>query len=380
MRLRALLLVASAWCATLKVGPGQRFSTPCQAFRAATAGDTVEIDSRGDYSGDVCGIWKPDLIIRGVGPGRPHLRAAGNDHDGKGIWVFYPPAANPTVENIEFSGAAVPDRNGAAIRLEPGVGLTLRRCLIHHCQTGLLTGNAPNSDIVIEYSSFHDNGTGDGYSHNVYVNRVRKFVFRGNYSSRAHGGQLVKSRARETWIVANRLSQEDGTGSREIDISEGGEAYIIGNIIEQGPASQNRNLAGYAVEQLNPAYPRHQLLVLNNTFINRAPQAVFVEVRGTLPAPPQIINNLFFGAGVWCNQPGAILENNLTVTAPDIFADFSALDLHLRPAARPINQGRPHPLLPEFQYRHPACVETRPKEGAPDVGAYEFGPAASACH
>jgi hypothetical protein len=55
---------------------------------------------------------------------------------GKGIWVI---SGNDTVvENIEFSGAAVPDANGAGIRFE-GVNLTVRNCYFHHNQNGILT-------------------------------------------------------------------------------------------------------------------------------------------------------------------------------------------------------------------------------------------------
>lgn len=372
MRYLPLLVASASLAATLEVGPGKPFAAPCAAFAAANAGDTITIDSRGVYDGDVCGIWKPNLTIRGVGPGRPHLRAAGKHHDGKAIWVFYQPAANATVENIEFSGAAVPDKNGAAIRLEPGIGITLRACHIHHNETGLLTGPAPNADVTIEFSLFDNNGAGDGFSHNVYVHQARKLTFRGNYSRRSRVGQLLKTRARENWIVANRLSQEDGTGSREIDISEGGEAYVIGNILEQGTRSQHRSLVGYGVERFNPDYPLHQLLVLHNTFVNRALQGVFVDVGAGAPTPVRIVNNLFWGPGVWCSQPGAAFSANLTVTAPEVFADFPALDLHLRSSARAIDQGQPHPLRPDVQYRHPAALEPRPRRGRPDAGAYEF--------
>ena len=372
MRYLPLLLPFACLAATLEVGPGKPFAAPCAAFAAAGPGDTITIDSHGVYEGDVCGVWKPNLTIRGVGPGRPHLRAGGKHHDGKAIWVFYQPAANATVENIEFSGTVVPDRNGAAIRLEPGIGITIRGCHIHDNQTGVLTGPAPDADVTIEFSVFENNGDGDGFSHNVYIHQARKLTFRGNYSRRARVGQLLKTRARENWIVANRLSQEDGTGSREIDISEGGEAYVLGNIIEQGTKSQHRSLIGYGVERFNPDYPRHQLLLLNNTLVNRALQGVFVDVGSGAPSPVQIVNNIFYGPGVWCSQPGAVFGSNLTVTAQEVFTDFPILDLHLRRTARAINQGQAHPMLPEVQYRHPAGVEPRPRKGRPDVGAYEF--------
>src|ERR1700744_5275999 len=44
---------APAAAHVLHVGPGQRFARPCQAIAAAHAGDTIEIDARGTYRGDV---------------------------------------------------------------------------------------------------------------------------------------------------------------------------------------------------------------------------------------------------------------------------------------------------------------------------------------
>ena len=68
----------------------------------------------GTYSGDVATWTQDDLTLRGDG-GR-HLRADGNDAQGKAIWVI---AGDRTrVDRIELSGTAVPDRNGAGIRQE----------------------------------------------------------------------------------------------------------------------------------------------------------------------------------------------------------------------------------------------------------------------
>ncbi|MFF5171524.1 hypothetical protein ACFY3U_02680 [Micromonospora sp. NPDC000089] len=46
------------------VGPGHPYRTPCAAIAAASAGDTVQIDARGNgtYDGDVCG--SPTLVTQ----------------------------------------------------------------------------------------------------------------------------------------------------------------------------------------------------------------------------------------------------------------------------------------------------------------------------
>src|SRR2546421_2251237 len=123
--LTVIVLSASTRGATLQVGPGKQFAKPCQAIAAASVGDTIEIDSSASYIGDICGWTIDNLTIRGVGGGRAHIDAGGQNSQGKGIWVIS--GKNTTVENIEFSGATVPDQNGVGIRQE-GDNLTVRNC------------------------------------------------------------------------------------------------------------------------------------------------------------------------------------------------------------------------------------------------------------
>ncbi|HVJ14121.1 MAG TPA: right-handed parallel beta-helix repeat-containing protein, partial [Polyangiaceae bacterium] len=216
---------------TLTVGPAGDHATPCAAFAAAADGDLIEI-AAGDYEGDVCAVTPSGLTIRGVG-GLAHVDAAGNDAQGKAIWVVQ--GDDTTIENVEFSGASVPDQNGAGIRQE-GTNLTVRGCYFHDNENGILAGDDAASEILIEYSHFEHNGFGDGQSHNLYINHVARLIFQYNWSHRAVIGHLLKSRAAETHVLYNRLTGEsDGTESYEIDLPNGGKTYVIGNLIEQGP-------------------------------------------------------------------------------------------------------------------------------------------------
>src|SRR5258708_2644222 len=72
----------------LRVGPGKQYKTPCQAMPQAATGDTVEIDSAGKYSGDVCTWTANRLTLRGIGQTRAHIEAAGKSAQEKGIWVI----------------------------------------------------------------------------------------------------------------------------------------------------------------------------------------------------------------------------------------------------------------------------------------------------
>ena len=104
------------------------------AHKYPTIGDTIEIDAD-VYEGDVAIWYQDNLTIRGVGGGRAHLKANGNNAEGKGIWVIK--GNNTVVENIEFSESTVPDENGAGIRQE-GAGLTVRNCSFHDNENGIL--------------------------------------------------------------------------------------------------------------------------------------------------------------------------------------------------------------------------------------------------
>ena len=170
----------------IRVGPGRQVKIPSAAARIAADGAIVEIDA-GIYLGDVA-VWRQnDLTIRGVG-GRAHLKAAGMAAEGKGIWVMR--GNNVTVENIEFSDARVPDKNGAGIRFE-GANLTIRRSHFHDNENGILTGRHPESRILIEHSVFARNGHGDGQSHNIYIGKIKRLILRYNYIHHARIGQRV---------------------------------------------------------------------------------------------------------------------------------------------------------------------------------------------
>ena len=170
------IFTCTAQAEILSVGPGEQFILPSVASAFAVDGDIVEIDGSGDYRGDVA-IWKQnDLTIRGVN-GRPHMQAAGKSAGRKGIWIIK--GNNVLVENIEFSEAKVPDKNGAGIRQE-GNHLTVKNCFFHHNQNGILAGKNTDSNILIEYSEFQKNGAGDGKSHNIYIGNIKELVLRFN--------------------------------------------------------------------------------------------------------------------------------------------------------------------------------------------------------
>jgi hypothetical protein len=368
------VLVPKASANTLQVGPGKKYAAPCAAIAAASAGDTIQIDTAGNYAGDVCRWSTSNLTLIGIGTGRAVINAAGQNSQGKAIWVIS--GNNTTVENIEFTGAAVPDLNGAGIRAE-GANLTIRNCYFHDNQEGLLT-DAGNSTILIEFSEFYHNGAGDGFSHNLYIGNVTKFIFRYNYSHGVAVGHLLKSRAAENDIYYNRLSDETtGTASYDIDLPNGGLSYVVGNLVEKGPLAENSALLSYQEEGAARGNPDHELFVVNNTMVNDFGHGTFVVVDSSVTVPAIIKNNIFQGTGTITTQSSAVKANNFVGNAG--LLSPTTYDYYLQAGSPAIDAGADPrtgagvSLTPVYQYVHPSCAEVRTTTGsAIDIGGYEF--------
>jgi len=322
----ALVIVSTATAAQAAirgVGPGKTYPKPCAAIAAAQDGDLIEIAAAGDYAGDVCAVTRSNLTLRGVG-GRARIDAAGKNHGGKGIWVIQ--GSNTTVENIEFSGAKVPDLNGAGIRQE-GTGLTVRNCYFHDNEDGILSGGG--GEILIEGSEFARNGAGDGYSHNMYIGHENKFTLRWSYSHHSKVGHIVKSRANENYILYNRLMDEtDGTSSYTVDLPNGGTSYLIGNLIQQGAGTENPAIVAYGEE--GTTNTKADLYVVNNTFVNDRGSGTFLQLAASA-ASAVVRNNIFLGGGTVINQASAMASGNFSAGDP-LLVDRAAFDYHLAPS------------------------------------------------
>jgi hypothetical protein len=376
-----LLGAGTASAATLSVGPGKTYATPCRAFAVAKTGDTVDITGATTYSGDVCGIYASNLTIRGVN-GRPRIDAAGKNAMGKGTWVVV--GNNISVSNVEMLGATVPDGNGAALRLE-GTNFTLRSAFIHDNQNGILSGVNTASNIVVEYSEFGFNGSGTGQTHNLYIGNAGSLTFRYNFSHDANVGHNLKSRARVNTIAYNRFSSTpagqagstaSGKPSYEIDLPNAGTSTIIGNVIHQPASHSNPNIGAFGEE--GASNPGHDLYVVNNTFLNDdSVRGNGVLVGSGVTKKILLQNNIFAGTGTLSNQVGAVEKTNYRALAPG-FADRAAFDLRptasalvIGAASTPGKSASGVSLVPGYVYQHSASGATRPKVGLLDIGAYE---------
>ena len=312
----------------VRVGPHRTLTRIADAALHAKSGDTVLVDA-GDYVGDVASWPQSNLTIRAVG-GRARLNAGNRSAEGKAIWVIK--GDHVLVENFEFAGTAVPDGNGAGIRHEGG-HLTVRNCLFEGNQMGLLTWNDERAELTVERSEFRFNKAaptyrpGDPIGHQIYVGSIGRFTLRDSYVHHGSFGHLVKSRARENHIVNNRLTDEaSGRASYELEFPNGGIAYVLGNIIQQGPGTENTSLVSFGAEGYR--WPSNELYLANNTLIDASPAGgSYVRVNEGADRVAAI-NNLLVGDGAF-DLPTAAKSAGNARAGPDDLPLAAAHDYRL---------------------------------------------------
>lgn len=184
----------------LTVGSGQDFATIAAAIAAARDGDVVEVQA-GTYVNDFADI-NVDVTLRAVG-GTAELIATAPPPKGKAILNT---TADVTIDGFAFSGAAVPDQNGAGIRHQGGA-LTVLNSRFEDNENGILSGYDPAATLTIRNSEFAANGNGTGYTHNLYVGDIARLVVEDSVFRDADAGHQIKSRAQETVITGSPSSR-----------------------------------------------------------------------------------------------------------------------------------------------------------------------------
>jgi hypothetical protein len=321
---------------------------------------------------------KNDLVVRGINS-KPRLVASGKSAEGKGILVVR--AENVVIENLALIGAKVAHRNGAGIRLERG-SLTVRRSTFAQNEMGILTGNDPATRLeVIECEFEGDDHTDREPTHNLYAGTIARLVVQGSYLTRGNIGHLLKSRARETYVLYNRLTDESGRASYELEFPAGGFAVVIGNLIQQSPHTDNATLVSFGAEGYR--WPVNALHLAHNTLVNDREQGgTFVAVRPG-NASARLVNNLFLGPGQLDLKAPAESIGNASAKTTD-FVNPAAFDYRLRVTSKLAGaSGDPGmagdvALRPAREYIHPAKTEPFGRSSALtplSPGAFQrFGP------
>lgn len=346
----------------LRVGPNETITHIADAAKLAKDGDTVEI-LPGEYRGDVATWRQKQLIIRGVGE-RPVLIADGKIAQGKAIWVIAD--GDILIDNIEFRGARAADHNGAGIRFERG-RLEVRNSVFIDNQTGLLTANFDDAELVIRDSLFAQAPQQmQSLPHLLYVGRIARLEVSGSRFHQGYRGHLLKSRARVSDIRYNLLYDgPQGEASYEIDLPNGGLAFVVGNIIGQSANTQNPVMVAYGAE--GDAWPESALYLAHNTLLSdRHTGTLFLRTwADRLPpdAPIVGINNLSVGLGSLTLVNGGDYRGNVPLP-PGALEDPDTLDFRplgaqlLRHFTAPAGSVRGVSLQPEAEFALP--IGTRP--------------------
>jgi hypothetical protein len=353
--LAALAALHAGAAQTIIVAPGGPPGTLAEALDRAGDGDTVAV-LPGTYRGETAVIVHKRLTIRGIGA-RPVFVADGQVAEGKAIWVVRDGTVD--IENIEFRGARASDRNGAGVRFEKG-RLTVRRCAFVDNQNGILAANFPDSELNIEDSEFAELPEQDGRNHLLYAGAIARLSVRGSRFHRGALGHLIKSRARETVLAYNLIHDGPaGNASYEVDLPNGGDALLIGNVLGKGQRRDNPVLVSYGSE--GPRWPRNRLRLAHNTLVNDgwAP-AWFLRVWGDRLATEvevRALNNLSVGIGSFALTARGRFDGNWPATL-GMLAGPEVLDFALAPGSwlrgrvdDPALAGAE--FVPRFEFRLP---------------------------
>ncbi len=195
---------------TIEVQPGTWRDCVVQeagaiTYRAVTAGSAI-------FDGGVCED-KATLVLRGQ---------------------------SARVEGLIFQNIAVPDENGAGIRLESG-NLTVSNSLFRDSQQGILTGEDANGQIIIDKSSFSGLGLcASDCAHSIYIGNYGSLTVTRSRFERGQGGHYLKSRSGRVAITDSSFDDSKGSGSNYmIDLPAGASGEITRNIFVQGQDKEN---------------------------------------------------------------------------------------------------------------------------------------------
>lgn len=281
--------------ATLTVGLHQTYHRIADAVAASRDGDIVAVQA-GTYVNDFVTVTRK-ITLQGIG-GMVRMIATVAPTNGKAILTT---GNDVTIERFEFSGAKVADKNGAGIRYEKG-SLVIASCYFHDNENGLLGAADPNGTITIKNSEFGHNG--NGLTHNIYAGVIKQLTIQDSYVHDAVIGHEIKSRALNTVITGSRIQDNSGNASYVIDVPQGGNALIQGNVIHKGVNAPNPVIIAFGEEgRLNP---NSVLIVRANTIVNddRGGIAIWNATSG----PATMDGNQVYGLGSTAPNRGTVAQ------------------------------------------------------------------------
>ena len=234
------------------------------------------------------GTYTQPLVIRAnnttiIGNGHVVIEKAAAE--GKGAIITK--GNNTSIINIECRNIQVSSKNGACVRHE-GSNLTLRHVYFHNSQQGVLTGSKPGF-VIVEDSRFEQLGQ-NGQAHGIYIGGGELTIHKSLFLAAKSEGHEIKSRAAITRITDSTIASFSSIDSRLIDISDGGILEISNSVLQQGPASANGDMIGYALEKRK--YQTNSITLVNNIFILERTGANTLLHRHIDTKMPELRNNV----------------------------------------------------------------------------------------
>jgi hypothetical protein len=282
----------------LLVGPTAPLTVPSAAAKVARDGDVIRI-APGSYAD--CAEWKAShLTIIGTKPGVVL-------HDvvcaQKGIFITS--GDDITIRGITFEHATAPAHNGAGIRVQ-GANLTIIDCRFIDNENGILTAPSPTSTLRILGSSFRGNGKCDGpCAHGIYAGPIRLLDIEHSRFFDQHVGHHVKSRALRTILIDDTIADgPDGTASYLVDVPNGGDLLLRGNVLQKGPHSDNPEVA-VTIGEEGVSNPTNHIAVESNQFRNDLARST-IFVRNNTTTPAILTGNRFSGEVIPLVGPGEV--------------------------------------------------------------------------
>lgn len=301
-----------------------------QTFRLTPGMLTELADGHGAAASPVAAVQFP-CTVRALDPRhRPVLRSVTGERDVLQVAAsLLPPIDGEVVieDLVIRDNRHWRDTGEAGLRLKdqfPGRSVRVERCEFVRCQNAVAGGTRGQTLRIID-CRIVDCGLG-ARAHGLYVG-PQWLEFTGNHVLQSPGNRLarahlLKSRALVARILGNRFDLNDSPGSYLIDLSNGGDAEIGGNLLRYGRLSDNEaaTLIAYAaegpLEQPGPDQPvfsndrRFRLVVRNNTVESAFAGASRVMVvyahnghwpdgraASTWPEPMQFDDNLISATG-----------------------------------------------------------------------------------
>ncbi|TNE38071.1 MAG: hypothetical protein EP347_06760 [Alphaproteobacteria bacterium] len=243
------------------------------ALRKAIPGDTISL-AQGIYNVTDLEIDK-SIALRGEG--KVTLRSDRSVR--KGLFVTRR-GVSLLVDGLIFEGASSQDRNGAGIRHQ-GSHLVVLNSVFHRNEDGILATADGSGDLIIRNSRFLGNGYGDGYSHGIYVQKIKTLTVTDSLFSGTKVGHHIKSMAGRTFVQTSQFDDHGGMTSYSIEVAGGGDFEVSKCHFQRDGNAGNNTVIFYSA---NRGGVPGRLRITSNSVVSEKQNTIFFKNKTRVPA------------------------------------------------------------------------------------------------